>query len=92
MKRKTNRNEYFFSFEKQMFFFVLYELHLKFDHFTSKVFGFFAQDTVHSCLQWPCICAVFSSSLIQSSPLRSTRFCSHVLSSYVFTIHLRKSA
>ena len=50
---------------------------------TSKVFSFYfrsvAQDTMHSCLQWPCLYAVFSL-FIKSSPLRSSLFSSHVLS------------
>ena len=89
-------NVYLFTFFKKRSVFYCMNYTLILIMFTSKVFSFYfrtvARDTIHSCLQWPRLYAVFSSFFIKSSPLRSSLFSSHVLSFYFVAIHLSERA
>ena len=88
-------------FLKNRCFFYCTNYTLSLIMFTIKVFSFYfgsvarLRYNAHLSIMAPSLCRIFfftNSILIQSSPLRSTLFCSHVFSSKFFAIHLRKSA
>ena len=88
-------------FLKNRCFFYCTNYTLSLIMFTIKVFSFYFRSVArlrynaHLSTMAPSLCRIFfftNSILIQSSPLRSTLFCSHVFSSKFFAIHLRKSA